>query len=205
MGVELGRLTTVYVTLLGEPELLAKFRAMDLAAMTVAKRITNKHALDITNGIKENAPVDRGRLRASTQIKHYQVGFSQGITADITVESDYAAFMEFGTGPAGRQMSLFGGPLPEGYVHGNGGKMPPLKLIIEWVKRKGIVGKNPKDTPEQIGYLIARKIARDGLAARPFVWPAYMAVRPKWEADMRTYLDEFMRVSGAPSAPRRLG
>lgn len=203
----MSRLTTVYVTLLGEPELISKFGALDLAARQVARRITNKYALDCSNLIKENAPVDRGRLRSAVQVKHYiAAGLTEGITSDIIVAVDYAAFMEFGTGPRGRQMNLFGGPLPEGYVHGSGKEFPSKALvdaITAWVKRKGITPRT--GSVESLGYAIARKIAREGLSARPFVWPAYMQIKPKWEARMLQFVGEFVAASGQPSKPRRVG
>ena len=87
--------------------------------------------------------------------------------------------------------------MPEGYVHGNGGKMPPLDLIEEWVRRKGITGRGG-ETPRQLAYLIARKIARNGLPARPFVWPAYQATVGPWEADMRRILTEITSGMGKP-------
>lgn len=192
----------VRAELIGAPELAAKFQSLDLAARWRARKITNKFSLELSNKIKENAPVDRGRLRAATQLRHY-VSNDLGIVSDVIVAVDYAAFVEYGTGPLGRQMNLFGGPLPDGYVHGSGGKFPPLKLIVEWVKRKGIAGARG-ESPEQIAYLIARKIARDGIAAKPFVWPAYVEVKPKWEAAMKKFVPEFVQDSGGPSQPKAI-
>lgn len=192
----------VRAELVGATELAAKFKSLDLAARNRARKITNKFSLELSNKIKENAPVDRGRLRAATQLRQY-VSNDLGIVADVIVAVDYAAFIEYGTGPLGKQMNLFGGPLPAGYVHGSGGKFPPIKLILEWVKRKGITG-NKGESQEQIAYLIARKIARDGIAAKPFVWPAYMEVKPKWEAAMKKYVPDFVQDSGGPSEPRAM-
>lgn len=186
-------------TLVGATELAAKFKSLDLSARNKARQITNKFSLDLSNKIKENAPVDRGRLRAATQMRQY-ISSDLGVVADVIVAVDYAAFIEYGTGPLGKQMNLFGGPLPDGYVHGSGGKFPPMKLILAWVKRKGIGGQRG-ETPEQIAYLIARKIARVGIAAKPFVWPAYMEVKPQWENAMQKYVPDFVRATGAPSKP----
>lgn len=191
----------VRAELAGASELAAKFQSLDLEARAKARKITNKYALELSNEIKLNAPVDRGRLRAATQLRHY-VSNDLGIVADVLVGVDYAAFIEYGTGPLGRQPNALSGPLPEGYVHGSGGKMPPLKLILEWVKRKGITFGSM--TPEQTAFLIARKIGRDGIAPKPFVWPAYMKVKPQWEAAMRKFVPEFVKASGAPSQPRAM-
>lgn len=192
----------VRAELVGMAELAAKFQSLDLSARGKARQITSKFSLDLSNKIKENAPVDRGRLRAATQLRQY-VSNDLGIVADVIVAVDYAAFIEYGTGPLGKQMNLFGGPLPDGYVHGSGGKFPPIKLILAWVKRKGITG-NKGESQEQIAFLIARKIARDGIAAKPFVWPAYMEVKPQWEAAMAKYVPDFVRATGAPSQPRAM-
>lgn len=192
----------VRAELVGAAELAAKFQSLDLAARGRARKITNHFSLKLSNKIKENAPVDRGRLRSSVQLRQY-VSNDLGVVADVLVAVDYAAFIEYGTGPLGRQMHLFGGPLPEGYVHGSGGKFPPIKLILEWVKRKGITGARG-ESPEQIAYLIARKIARQGIAAKPFVWPAYMEIKPQWEAAMQQYVPDFVKDSGGPSSPKAI-
>lgn len=48
------------------------------------------------------------------------------------------------------------------YVRRPGGKLPPLSVIEEWAKRKGIISGGNTDESD-IVYLIARKIARDGV------------------------------------------
>jgi hypothetical protein len=208
----------VKAELLGGKELQEKLRQLGYAGKLVAARITNKHALDMSNRIKENAIVDRGRLRSSVQIRRYGrtldsnvLGSNRrwaegedGATADVIVATEYAAFIEYGTGPAGRATASRGGPLPEGYSHGNGGKMPPLDLIEEWVKRKGITGRNG-ESARSIAYLIARKIARNGLPARPFVWPAYQATLGPWQADMMRILSDIDAQSGPASKPGKAG
>ena len=61
------------------------------------------------------------------------------------------------------------------YVSGGRGKnkkMPPFKPINDWANEKGLVFRTKKGrfmTHKSRWFLIARKIARDGIKARPFL------------------------------------
>lgn len=207
---------TVKAALLGSEELIAKLTRLGYAGKLVAAKVTNHHALEMSNRIKENALVDRGRLRSSVQIRRYgrtldsnSLGRNrkwaegeEGATADVIVATEYAAFIEYGTGPRGAATASKGGPIPEGYAHHSGNaKLPPLELILEWIRRKGIKGQNGmKD--EQLAYLIARSIAKNGLPARPFVWPAYQATLGPWNRDMEKMLGQIVEESGPESKPK---
>jgi HK97 gp10 family phage protein len=59
----------------------------------VAKELF-KGALDIESGAKQRAPVDTGRLRSSIQSKIDK----EDVSAEVTVNVDYAPYVEFGTG-----------------------------------------------------------------------------------------------------------
>ena len=58
-----------------------------------------------------------------------------------------------------------------------GAKMPPLSAIEQWIKVRKILprpialksGKQRVPTVQQLAYVIARSIARKGIAARPFM------------------------------------
>ena len=48
-----------------------------------------------------------------------------------------------------------------------GAKMPPVQPIIEWVRVKRI--KTPQITTEQMGWAIAKSIAKKGIRPKPFI------------------------------------
>jgi len=48
-----------------------------------------------------------------------------------------------------------------------GAKMPPVQPIIDWVRVKRI--KTPQYTTEQLGWAIAKSIARKGIRPKPFI------------------------------------
>ena len=58
-----------------------------------------------------------------------------------------------------------------------GAKMPPVSAIENWIKVRKIIprpvalksGKQRVPTVQQLAYVIARSIARNGIAARPFM------------------------------------
>jgi hypothetical protein len=65
-----------------------------------------------------------------------------GLTGEVSVNSAYGAHVEFGTRP----------------------HFPPIQPLKDWARRHGL--------PENVGFLIARKIAERGTPAQPFLFPA---------------------------------
>jgi hypothetical protein len=156
----------VTVELIGAATLKRNFKLYETRIKAAAKRVINISALNIRNDAVKNVPVDEGRLKTTLRPTFYQ----NGMTAEIGTNAGYGVHVEFGTGPRGRATNTY--PLPPGYTHGSGGKMPPIDVIREWAVRHSI--------PPKFAYVIARKIGKHGLAARPFLTPAYLAERPKF-------------------------
>lgn len=88
-----------------------------------------------------------------------------GNETQISYDADYAYYVEFGR---------------------KAGKMPPLSDITEWVVKKGLAdtfsiktknrtkrGKAFDYKAMSIAFLIAKKIAKKGTKARPFLYPAF--------------------------------
>ena len=74
----------------------------------------------------------------------------------ITYEAPYADFVEYGTRPH---------------------NIPP-HVLDEWVAKKfGLT----KQDAERVAFLIARKIAKEGVAEKPFLRPAVIAAQNKYE------------------------
>jgi hypothetical protein len=137
----------------------------------------------VQSNAKKYAPVNLGQLRNSIQLKEELL--DNKLVFTIGSKLSYAPYIEFGTGG---KVSI-----PNGYSEfanqfrgKTGGTFAQLlKALVEWVKRKGIVatysvktgrrqrfGKKEQDRTERAAELIAFKILRDGVKARPFIYPS---------------------------------
>ena len=122
----------------------------------------NAFGLTTVADAKKMAPVDEGFLRNSITFE------KMGLTVEIVVAANYAAYLEFGTRAFA---AAYVATLPAEWqafaaqFKGGGGSFEDFFMnIVEWVRRKGIA-------PEA-AYPIAKKIARFGIAAKPFLYPA---------------------------------
>lgn len=118
---------------------------------------------DAKENLKSGQMIATGALRNSGRVN---------VSKDVEVEfrSNYAAWVEFGR---------------------KAGRMPPVKMLEEWVKKKGIAdsytdsGRRRGRTQNfykkvtQIAFLIARKIALRGTKPKPFLYPAFRANESK--------------------------
>ena len=184
----------VKTELVGADELKRKFDALDLSGRGAAREIINRSSLNIRNEAVRICPRDQGRLAASIGISTY----NNGMTAEVSTNVGYAAFIEFGTGPRGKQGNLFRGPLPPGYVHGGPGETAPPRIILQLMRREGIRPKGFRSRPRRgsssrtayekaeraLAFVIARAINRRGQYARPFMYPAYLKELPNFEREM---------------------
>lgn len=135
----------------------------------------------------EKVPVDEGRLKGA--IKE---DISQPLTKYVTVNLDYAPFIEFGTK---KKVQIPSGL--ESYAAQFKKKMPgTFELLVDrltdWVRRKGIAGIYSTKTKKRLGnYLnkaiqdrqvarqIAIRIAKNGIKAQPFLFPAFFDEEPR--------------------------
>jgi len=163
----------VKLKLEGFDKLQEKFTRLEDDVAERAQDIVQDISFQIVNDAKVAAPADMGILRNS--IRPYFYSGRTGIVGEISTNCGYGAFVEFGTGPLGR--STYKGQLPEGYVHGSGGKMPPIEVIRDWCRRHKI--------PESAAFVIARKIGRNGLKARPYFVPAWEKALKDFENEIR--------------------
>ena len=160
----------------------------------------NASALNIQSNAKKYAPVNIGTLRNSIQLKEE---LSNGqLVFTIGSKLSYAPYIEFGTGG---KVSI-----PNGYSEfanqfrgKTGGTFAQLlKALIEWVKRKGIVGTYSVKTGRRTGgkaiqqkqnesaaYAIAISILRKGLRPQPFLIPAYEQEIPKLKDNLKRILN----------------
>lgn len=143
----------------------------------------------------EDKAHDRGGLHSSI---HQE---SKKLASEITVSANYASFVEFGTRKYAAEyiatLPAEWQQLASSTKGGTSGSFEEFVLrLTEWVHRKGLgtgfagkIGvtgtysiKSRKRTgnadtqakeDKQAAYLIARKILKDGLRARPFLYPAF--------------------------------
>lgn len=148
--------------------------------------VLNASALEIEAKAKRNAPADRGMLRQTIS-----ADTSKPLQKHITANAPYAAYVEFGTGKyAAQEVSKYP-PEYQAFAlqfkgKGGGGFKEFLKLLTEWVKRKGIGGKNPEST----AYLIARSILINGVHPHPYLIPAVINQQKILIRDMQTLLNK---------------
>ena len=101
---------------------------------------------------------------ATGQVRNSGVVESKENDIDVVFKSLHASAVEFGR---------------------RAGKQPPTDSILEWIKKKGLVdtatpkggrrkrGQDFYKRAQSLAFLIARKIGKFGVKARPFLYPAF--------------------------------
>lgn len=118
------------------------FNAMQAGAMDIIA--------DAKNNLRSNTSVVTGLLRASGKVQKVNDStLDAGFFSSENKGNGYAWFVEYGR---------------------KAGKFPPVDEIAQWVYKKFHL----KDRKEaaSIGFMIARKIAREGTKPHPFFSPA---------------------------------
>lgn len=153
---------------------------------------------DAISNLNKNGTNDEGKLRGSIN------SLVVGLSAEVTVATKYAAYVEFGTK---RYAAQYVASLPADwkayaatFKGKGGGTFDELILAIEqWIKRKGIgetfdiktrrrtrQGKQSAATTRRAdAYAIALKIVRYGVPAQPFVYPAVKKNTPILIKDLK--------------------
>ena len=115
---------------------------------------------------KTDAPADQGALRGS--ITYYPAG---PMKYEIVAQKFYAPFMEFGTKGKYQPIPGTGAIAAECKRYKGGDFMELLRMIVRWVKRKGITGTYSVKTRKRSGNKI-NQFAEDYSAA----WPIAMSI-----------------------------
>ena len=108
----------------------------------------NANAATIVTRAKNDAPADRGDIK-----KYISATNDKPLEKHISCRVPYAAYIEFGTGRyAAQQVSQY----PTEYrtfaaQFQKGRRWPPIKLIMEWILRKGIVATFNIKTRKRVG------------------------------------------------------
>lgn len=105
--------------------------------------------------LTESGAVHMGRLRSSIEVRSK----ASGKVWEIYTNVNYARAVEFGSRPHWVPKKVW----------------KPGGALSDWTRKK--LGKD-------VGYLVARKIAREGTPAKPYMTPAAEAERPLMTKDM---------------------
>ena len=138
-------------------------------------------ANDMTRQAKRNAPANFGQLRNS-------IGSAKAASLRYTIFATafHAPFIEFGTV---KKVSV-PTELQEVAQQVKGRpKRGNFKSFIEdiylWGTKKGVIKKGDRQHARNI----ARKIYMNGIAPQPYLWPAFVNVRPKLIARLRAEIE----------------
>lgn len=162
------------IKVLGVEEAIGKIQAYELAKTEQVKKQVNTSALKVQRGAKQRCAVDTGRLRSSIAMEPY----NGGLTIEVGTDVKYAPYIEFGTGP---RVSV-PGELTDyaAQFKGRGGGMAPPGALLGWMRTHGI--------PESAEFVIRRAIAKKGIKAQPFLFPAWEQERPEYIAKLKEIL-----------------
>lgn len=170
----------------------------------VVSDILNTHALNIELKAKRAAPADRGQIRQGIS-----TDTSKPLVKHITSHAPHSAYQEFGTGKYAAQ---YVSSLPPEYqafaMQFKGGRGDGFKefirLLAEWVKRKGLAGTYSTKTRKRTGnkearkqqdlsvaYAIAITILRNGVHPHPFMVPALISEQQPLINDLKNLVKIF--------------
>ncbi len=189
---------TLSINIAGLDATLAEIKAYPQDVERIINREFTVFAQGTVNDAKSLAPVDEGRLRQS-------IGFVPGeLQITITVNVDYAAYLEFGTKSFA---DAYVASLPQDwqvfaaqYKGAGGGNFQEMVMRIkEWVKRKGFastysVGSHRKTrvgaaNEDQAAYAIAVSIVRKGIRPHPYLFPAFEKNKLELIANLKAQLN----------------
>ena len=160
----------------------------------------DKTAQDAKSLVSEKRITDEGAL-----LRSINPLYGNG-SAGVVANSKYAAYMEFGTRKFAA--SYIGSLPPEWSAYAAQFQGPSsmggtfkqfVESIMAWMKRKGIKGgtysvktrrrkgsKQQKENEDKsVAYAIAKKIMRDGIKQRPFLYPSVLKNLPQLEKDLK--------------------
>lgn len=140
-------------------------------------------ANDMTRLAKQNAPANYAQLRNS--IGNRNIG---PLRYTVFATAFHAPFIEFGTVKKVNVPPELTQVAQQVKNRPKRGKWKNFVVdIYKWGRRKGII----ENRDINHAYRIARKIYINGIAPQPYLWPAFLSVRPKMIQRLR---DEIKRI-----------
>lgn len=120
------------------------------AAMTGMRKGAMHVIADAKENLRQNKSVVEGLLRASGKVQKFDdETMDMGFFDTSNEGHGYAYYVEYGR---------------------RAGKFPPVDVIVEWAKKKFRI-KDERES-QSIGFVIARRIAKQGSNPHPFFMPA---------------------------------
>ena len=185
----------IKITLKGVNELRDSLFSLENKLKNKVDKELNAFGQNTVNDAKRFAPVNEGFLRNSISFK------KEGYKVRIIVAADYAAYLEFGTrGFAERYLSDLPPDwqtFASQFRGGSGGSFDDFVMrIFEWVRKKGMTiepkqyeqndddlfskpriprkkkKKTKQQVQQQLAYVIALGIIKNGIKPQPFLYPA---------------------------------
>ena len=140
-------------------EMDVQFKGTSESAFEGLKAVGQSIVSGAQKNLKKNKTTAFGQLSASGST--YADSVSKTVEAGFTAR--HAPFVEFGR---------------------KSGRMPKIEVLKAWVRRKLRVKEKEVNS---VTFAVARKIAREGTRAQPFLRPAYEDVQKKIESIMKKY------------------
>lgn len=180
-----------------------KFKTITNEILQSVDEVLDSNAIAIASKAKTLAPKDMGLLAGSIS-----ADLSRPLDKRVTVNANYGPFVEFGTG---KYAAAYVATLPATWREyaarfkgKTGGGLDAMFLaILEWVKRKGIIGltksgsrrKGKKADAEayDVAYVITIAILRNGIHPHPFLFPAYDQQRKQIITDLQAVIAKFTK------------
>lgn len=166
------------------------------------KNALGKMSEDIVNDAKSNLRSQKAINTGSLVNSIYADPVTDNLTLNIIAGAPYASYIEFGTRKFAAE---YVASLPKDwqtlasqYKGKAGGTFEELvKNIAIWVGQKGIAGRYSVKTRKRLGnqatkekenmeaaYPIALKIVKNGIRARPYLYPAYVKNRNIFDQEL---------------------
>lgn len=190
------------VKVTGMADLKAEFASMAKELPDIVSGELETMSQEWVKLAKTDAPADQGALRGS--ITYYPAG---PMKYEIVAQKFYAPFMEFGT--KGKYQPIPGTESIAAEFKGykGGDFMELLRMIVRWVKRKGITGTYSVKTRRRTGnkinqfaedysaaWPIAMSILKNGVNPHPFFFKQMHIVWPKMVRNVESRIAQVSKV-----------
>jgi len=179
----------VTIQVSGLDAMLSKLNKLANDNGRTARVITEATSDNIITEAKQSAPADLGKIRQN--LNWVNNGDGTNILINLFCNAPEAIYQEFGTGPMVDVPEQFADVAATGQNSGTGTWADFIAALTDWIARHGLLNtysidtkrvshKASKDDNEQLAWVIARKILRDGLKPQPFLYPAIINNMPKY-------------------------
>ena len=190
------------VKVTGMADLKAEFASMAKELPDIVSGELETMSQEWVKLAKTDAPADQGALRGA--ITYYPAGLMK---YEVVAQKFYAPFMEFGT--KGKYQPIPGTESIAAEFKGykGGDFMELLRMIVRWVKRKGITGTYSVKTRRRTGnkinqfaedysaaWPIAMSILKNGVNPHPFFFKQMHIVWPKMVRNVESRIAQVSKV-----------